>query len=586
VTRGKPVLLGGDPKNGENILYCTGSNVVIRSLKTPLLTDIYNDHAKDTTVARYAPSGFYIASADVSGKVRIWDTTQAEHPLKLELQVLSGAILDLDWSEDSKRICAVGDGKDKMGAVFQFDTGASTGEITGHSKAITTCHFKPTRPYRVATGSEDFNVNWFEGPPFKFKKSLESGHSRFVNCVRFNPSGTHLVSVGSDKRGVLFDAKEGAKTGELSAENGHAGGIYSASWNKEGDKVLTASADKTCKVWDASTGKCISTFKLGTQTEDQQLGCLWQGPYLVSMSLSGDLTYLDLNNPDKPLQVIKGHNKFVTALTYDSDNKQIITGSYDSVINRWNPETAHATQFSGKGHTNAISQLHVSSGQLYSASWDDSVRVTPLAGGAYSADKIATDGQPADLAVALGIAVAATVNAVQVIRNGKVVSSVKAKDNTAVGISPDSRTVVVGNKDNKLTVYSLEGDQLKQQYVLDHHRGAISRISFSPNGQLWASADTNRAIFVWEANGKEPKVRDWVFHTARVNALAWSPDNVHLASVSLDQSIIVWNAQQPTVRLQQKNAHQGGINAVRWINETTLVTAGQDSAAKTWTVKF
>jgi len=81
-------------------------------------------------------------------------------------------------------------------------------------------------------------------------------------------------------------------------------------------------------------------------------------------------------------------------------------------------------------------------------------------------------------------------------------------------------------------------------------------------------------------------VHGWVFHTARVNDVAWSPDNVHLASVSLDQSIIVWNVKEPTVRIQQKNAHQGGVNAVRWIDTNTLVTAGQDCTAKTWTVKF
>lgn len=43
--------------------------------------------------------------------MRIWDTTQLEHPLKIELKVLSGAILDIAWSADSQRIIVVGDGK-------------------------------------------------------------------------------------------------------------------------------------------------------------------------------------------------------------------------------------------------------------------------------------------------------------------------------------------------------------------------------------------------------------------------------------------------------------------------------------------
>lgn len=47
----------------------------------------------------------------MSGTLRIWDTTQLEHPLKIELKVLSGAILDIAWSADSQRIIVVGDGK-------------------------------------------------------------------------------------------------------------------------------------------------------------------------------------------------------------------------------------------------------------------------------------------------------------------------------------------------------------------------------------------------------------------------------------------------------------------------------------------
>lgn len=50
---------------------------------------------------------------DVSGRVRIWDTINKEHILKIELQIISGPIYDLQWSDDSKRIVAVGEGREK-----------------------------------------------------------------------------------------------------------------------------------------------------------------------------------------------------------------------------------------------------------------------------------------------------------------------------------------------------------------------------------------------------------------------------------------------------------------------------------------
>jgi WD40 repeat protein len=91
------------------------------------------------------------------------------------------------WSEDSKRILVGGEGREKFGHVFMMDGGSSVGEISGHAKPILSVDMKQTRPYRIATAGEDL-VAWFEGPPFKFKKSLKE-HSKFINCVRFSPNG-------------------------------------------------------------------------------------------------------------------------------------------------------------------------------------------------------------------------------------------------------------------------------------------------------------------------------------------------------------------------------------------------------------
>ncbi|ELU05562.1 hypothetical protein CAPTEDRAFT_103538, partial [Capitella teleta] len=59
--RGMPIVLGGDPK-GKNVLYTNGNSVIIRSVENPSEADVYTQHAVATTVAKYSPSGFYIAS--------------------------------------------------------------------------------------------------------------------------------------------------------------------------------------------------------------------------------------------------------------------------------------------------------------------------------------------------------------------------------------------------------------------------------------------------------------------------------------------------------------------------------------------
>ena len=70
------------------------------------------------------------------------------------------------------------------------------------------------------------------------------------------------------------------------------------------------------------------------QIEDQQLGCLWSGKHLVSVSLSGNINYLDPDSPAKPSKVIRGHNKPITKMTSRGDT--LVTAGSDGRVIEWN----------------------------------------------------------------------------------------------------------------------------------------------------------------------------------------------------------------------------------------------------------
>ena len=72
----------------------------------------------------------------------------------------------------------VGEGREKYGHVFLADTGTSNGDITGQTRPINTVDFKPSRPFRIVTGSEDNTAAVYEGPPFKFK-GTKTDHTRY-----------------------------------------------------------------------------------------------------------------------------------------------------------------------------------------------------------------------------------------------------------------------------------------------------------------------------------------------------------------------------------------------------------------------
>jgi len=430
-------------------------------------------------------------------------------------------------------------------------------------------------------------VSWFEGPPFKFKHGMKE-HTRFVTCVRFSPDGNRLVTVSTDKTGFIYDGKSGEIIGKLNPDQGHTAGIYSCCWSPDSKFILTASADKTCKIWDADNGNCVKTFTIpGTGgVEDQQLGCLWQGKDLLSVSLSGDVFYLDPDNTSKPKRILRGHQKFITALAHHPGQKAIYTGSYDALIVKWDIASGETEGLTGKGHTNQINKMFVQGDNLVSCAMDDTVRITPLSSRTYSAEAVGLDSTPADIAVGKkDLVVAVTVNSIVMIRGGKITNKHAVKfQPAAVALSVDETVVAVGGKDNKIYLFSLSGDKLSEGPVLEGHRGPLSVLSYSPDGKWLASADHNREIIVWNTGTNKIHIQGWVFHTARVNSLAWSPDSLHLVSGSLDCNLYVWSVADSSKRIQIKDAHRGGVNSALWLDNTSVVSAGQDCTVKTWKI--
>ena len=51
---------------------------------------------------------------------------------------------------------------------------------------------------------------------------------------------------------------------------------------------------------------------MGTRIEDMQVGCLWQGAHLLTVSLSGHINYLNRDDPSTPLRVLKVCAAYVT----------------------------------------------------------------------------------------------------------------------------------------------------------------------------------------------------------------------------------------------------------------------------------
>lgn len=123
------------------------------------------------------------------------------------------------------------------------------------------------------------------------------------------------------------------------------------------------------------------------------------------------------------------------------------------------------------------------------------------------AETVDVGGQPNALNLALQkpeFALITTDSGIVLLHNSKVISTTKVDYAiTSSSVSPDGTEAVVGAQDGKLRIYSINGDTVTEEAVLEKHRGAITSIHYSPDVSMFASADVNREAVVWDRASRE-----------------------------------------------------------------------------------
>jgi WD40 repeat protein len=379
--------------------------------------------------------------------------------------------------------------------------------MVGHTKRVLSVSYKPTRPFRIFTSSEDMRTCFYEGPPFKLHHS-DSAHSNFVNCIRFSPDGNRAVSVGSDKKIQAYDGKTGAPTADVA--NAHAGGIYSIAFSPDSAYFITASADKTVKLWNAETLALEQTFNISADPTlgDAQVAVLWTKAAMLSVSLNGNINILSRDHPDGVERVIQAHQASITAMAIDPTTQVLYSGSHEGVVcARALAGTSDAmrlkgqdkNQMSGAAHAGKVAGMAVVNGGLVSVGWDDKLRFATVSEGA-GAYHTAVDvnGQPCSLATHASTDLYAVVTTAEV-------ALYRGTDKTAaisvgqLGFQPTcaalrgEEELAVGGSDFKPHIYALQGGNFTPVKTIDT-RSAVSALAYHPSGETLAIGDEGRQV--------------------------------------------------------------------------------------------
>ncbi|EAS35630.3 actin cortical patch component [Coccidioides immitis RS] len=595
-TRGQPTQLAADPK-GERLAYASNKSVFLRSIDNPAFATQYTEHRADTTVARFSPSGYYVASGDAAGTVRVWDCV-GEGITKGEYFIVSGRINDLAWDGDSQRIIAVGDGKQRYGHCISADSGNTVGEITGHSQSINSVSIRQQRPLRAAAAGDDKTLVFYHGAPFKYHTGHRDNHSNYIYGVAFSPNGDNLISVSGDRRIWLYDGKTGEPKLQI-GEGEHKGSIFAVSWSHDSRKFVTASADRTVKIWDVETQKVVQNWQLGPEQGPatvpyQQVGVVWPSGrsdgLIISLSLSGDLNYL-VEGQQEPTRVIHGHQKNITSIARDDTGPKetLWTGSYDGRLCSWDVGGSEMERVGGEGHPGYVAGLAAArqgGGRIYSVGWDDTIRSVDISSHSYVGNATKLSSQPKGIAAGENTVLVANFQAVEIFQDGKKTGEFLSKASLST-IAAVGTTAALGAEDSSVQIYTVTPTGLEPKANGRVSRNPITAMAFSPDGSLLAAGDSRGRIVVFKAADGTVVTDRWTAHTGRVASLAWNSKGTQLVSGALDTNIFVWSLERPGDWLEAPNAHKEGVNAVAWIaDDSKVASAGADGAVKIWQVEF
>ena len=81
------------------------------------------------------------------------------------------------------------------------------------------------------------------------------------------------------------------------------------------------------------------------------------------------------------------------------------------------------------------------------------------------------------------------------------------------------------------------------------------------------------------------KLKNMLYHAARVNCLSWSHDSTMVATGSLDTCVIIYEIGKPaSSRITIKGAHLGGVYGLAFTEENSVISSGEDGCVRIWTL--
>ena len=488
--------------NGERFATAGAGGVVVRSCESHA---ILQRLATDRTVlcVAFAPDGRRLAEAGGDGVVRIWDIEEGRVVLASTPQPKGSRIYSVAYDPAGQRIAA----SCTLGRVFVYETTnmRRTHQLTTRENCRCV---EFSRDGQLLGATSDGLTVWKRNGD-AFETLLETNGRGFTSTASFAfAPDSQCAALLSGNQVELVDARRGVT---LKTTTAHSRYAIACGFSNDCRTLATVGGDGHVRLWDRAPNQ-----------------------FVISRPENAHARSLAFHPSGRWLAIGGGFNR----VTWGAGSKSVL------LVDAQTRDVART--FVSEGWTNQV--VFSGRGDLLAAACDDGLRVWRFSDGELMHAQV--QAAPV-VAVALidrqdGVDVVAIgrdgVSMTPVGKNKPRWTSSLAKL-TAVAAHPAAPWIVVGNELGILTILDSDTGRILESRATSD--GEITAISFSPRGDLLASAGTEERARIWSVdNTRPPKLKlkhTLRGHSAPVSDVAFGADGLRVVTAGRDNSTRIWD---------------------------------------------